>query len=105
MYVPEKTLTVVSGPGVRRAASWLASGGRRWDNLSSRAGMPRRGERAHNVEIETQERADTVRSPTVPPLATAKLFASRTVLLLGEITSALAERTTSLLLALAAESD
>jgi len=67
--------------------------------------MALRGERAHNVEMETPERADAVREPTVPPLATAKLFASRTVLLFGEITSALAERTTSLLLALAAESD
>jgi ATP-dependent Clp protease protease subunit len=42
--------------------------------------------------------------PLLPPIATAKLFASRTVLVFGEITTALAERVTSLLLALAAES-
>jgi ATP-dependent Clp protease protease subunit len=44
------------------------------------------------------------RDPLFPPSALAKLFASRTVLLFGEITSALAERVGAQLLALAAES-
>ncbi|MET0595316.1 MAG: ATP-dependent Clp protease proteolytic subunit [Polyangiaceae bacterium] len=44
------------------------------------------------------------RDPLLPPSAMAKLFASRTVMLFGEITSALAERVGAQLLALAAES-
>jgi ATP-dependent Clp protease protease subunit len=44
------------------------------------------------------------RDPLFPPSALAKLYASRTVLLFGEITSALAERIGAQLLALAAES-
>jgi ATP-dependent Clp protease protease subunit len=44
------------------------------------------------------------RDPLLPPSAVAKLYASRTVLLFGEITSALAERVGAQLLALAAES-
>jgi ATP-dependent Clp protease protease subunit len=47
---------------------------------------------------------DVVHEPPLPPVAVAKLFASRTVLVFGEITSALAERVTSMLLALASES-
>jgi ATP-dependent Clp protease protease subunit len=45
-----------------------------------------------------------VRDPLFPPHAMIKLFASRTVLLFGEITSAVAERVGAQLLALAAES-
>jgi ATP-dependent Clp protease protease subunit len=56
------------------------------------------------VDMET-DRPDDARELPLPPPAIAKLFASRTVLVFGEITSALAERVTSLLLALAAESD
>jgi ATP-dependent Clp protease protease subunit len=44
------------------------------------------------------------RDPLFPPNAMTKLFASRTVLLFGEITSAVAERVGAQLLALAAES-
>jgi len=54
--------------------------------------------------METPERTDDTRSTLIVPIATARLFASRTVLVFGEITSALAERVTSLLLALASES-
>ena len=54
--------------------------------------------------METPDRTDDARTSPVVPIATAKLFASRTVLVFGEITSALAERVTSLLLALASES-
>ena len=45
-----------------------------------------------------------LRDPLFPPSAMAKLFATRTVLLFGEITSALAERVGAQLLALASES-
>lgn len=51
----------------------------------------------------SDEKRDT-RDPLVPPSAVAKLYTSRTVLLFGEITSALAERVGAQLLALAAES-
>jgi ATP-dependent Clp protease protease subunit len=51
----------------------------------------------------TDEKRDA-RDPLFPPTALAKLYASRTVLLFGEITSALAERVGAQLLALAAES-
>ena len=44
------------------------------------------------------------RDPLLPPSAVAKLYTSRTVLLFGEITSALAERVSAQLIALAAES-
>ena len=57
--------------------------------------------------METPERNDEKREPRdplFPPSATAKLYASRTVLLFGEITTALAERVGAQLLALAAES-
>ena len=57
--------------------------------------------------METPERSDEKREPRdplFPPSATAKLYASRTVLLFGEITTALAERVGAQLLALAAES-
>src|SRR5688572_21997737 len=57
--------------------------------------------------MESSERRDESRDPRdslFPPTALAKLFASRTVLLFGEITTALAERVGAQLLALAAES-
>ena len=57
--------------------------------------------------MENPERTDDERDPRdplFPPSAMAKLFASRTVLLFGEISSALAERIGAQLLALAAES-
>jgi len=54
--------------------------------------------------METPDRTEAAREP-LPPLAIAKLFASRTVLVFGEVTSVLAERVTSMLLALASESD
>jgi ATP-dependent Clp protease protease subunit len=57
--------------------------------------------------METPERSDEKRDPRdllFPPSAMPKLYASRTVLLFGEITTALAERTSAQLLALAAES-
>jgi ATP-dependent Clp protease, protease subunit len=54
--------------------------------------------------MEMPERSDEKRDPLFPPSAMPKLYASRTVLLFGEITTALAERTTAQLLALAAES-
>ena len=55
--------------------------------------------------METPERSEEKRETIFPPGAIAKLFASRTVLLFGEITTALAERVGAQLLALAAESD
>jgi ATP-dependent Clp protease protease subunit len=55
--------------------------------------------------METADRTDDMREPPLPTVAMAKLFASRTVLVFGEITSGLAERVTSLLLALAAENN
>jgi ATP-dependent Clp protease, protease subunit len=57
--------------------------------------------------MPSPERSDDQRDPRdplFPPSAMAKLYASRTVLLFGEITSALAERVGAQLLALAAES-
>jgi ATP-dependent Clp protease protease subunit len=57
--------------------------------------------------MENPERTDDKREPRdplFPPSAMAKLFASRTVLLFGEISSSLAERVGAQLLALAAES-
>jgi ATP-dependent Clp protease protease subunit len=56
--------------------------------------------------MDTPDRSDDDREPVppLPPVATSRLFASRTVLVFGEITSALAERVTSMLLALASES-
>ena len=60
-----------------------------------------------DAAMETPEQPDEKRDPRdplVPPGAVAKLYASRTVLLFGEITSALAERVGAQLLALAAES-
>ena len=57
--------------------------------------------------MEMPERSDEKhdpRDPLFPPSAMAKLYASRTVLLFGEITTSLAERVGAQLLALAAES-
>jgi ATP-dependent Clp protease, protease subunit len=54
--------------------------------------------------MESPEPSEEKRDPLFPPHAMAKLFASRTVLLFGEITSAVAERVGAQLLALAAES-
>jgi len=54
--------------------------------------------------MESPERSEEKRDPLFPPSALAKLYASRTVLLFGEITSALAERVSAQLIALAAES-
>lgn len=55
-------------------------------------------------DFETNDDKREQRDPLFPPNAMTKLFASRTVLLFGEITSALAERVSAQLLALAAES-
>jgi ATP-dependent Clp protease protease subunit len=51
------------------------------------------------------ERSEVSSHPLVSTRTEAQLFALRTVLLFGEITSTIAERVTTLLLALAAESD
>jgi ATP-dependent Clp protease protease subunit len=54
--------------------------------------------------MESPEHSEEKRDPLFPPSALTRLYASRTVLLFGEITSALAERVGAQLLALAAES-
>jgi ATP-dependent Clp protease protease subunit len=54
---------------------------------------------------EAERRDEDAEAAFVPTRASAQLFASRTVLLFGEITSALAERVGSLLMALAAAGD
>jgi ATP-dependent Clp protease protease subunit len=54
--------------------------------------------------METPEPSEEKRDPLFPPSAMAKLFAARTVLLFGEITTALSERVCAQLLALAEES-
>lgn len=64
-----------------------------------RLGHGLRVRRAHNPTMP-----DAKPSPDVP-LAERRLFTERTVLLFGEITSQLAERTAAQLLALASESD
>jgi ATP-dependent Clp protease protease subunit len=68
---------------------------------------PERAERVHEDTMNDPEPNDDKREPRDPLFPTgamAKLFATRTVLLFGEITSALAERVGAQLLALAAES-
>ena len=54
--------------------------------------------------MEKPDPSEDKRDPLFPPTALAKLFGARTVLVFGEITSALAERVGAQLLALAAES-
>jgi ATP-dependent Clp protease protease subunit len=86
---------------------------RRSHKSSSRLAIVTRTIAAHaratprDVTMENPERTDDKREPRdplFPPSAMAKLFSSRTVLLFGEISSALAERVGAQLLALAAES-
>jgi ATP-dependent Clp protease protease subunit len=55
-------------------------------------------------DAETKDDPRDLRDPLFPPSAMTKLFGARTVLLYGEITSALAERVGAQLLALAAVS-
>jgi ATP-dependent Clp protease protease subunit len=61
-------------------------------------------DQVHDATMESPERSEEKRDALFPPSALAKLYASRTVLLFGEITSALAERVSAQLIALAAES-